>query len=146
MLDSAPDEKSKRELQLDLGATASPPSLEHSAAEHSAAEHSAAGDSGLTDFVVRDPASAELSTEELQRTVVSLIRERDYLRKSRDVQQAENASELAEHRAQADYLSRERDELVEDRDVWRDRANRAEARLARTLSGRVKRWLLRLRS
>lgn len=132
MLDLTPDEKSKREHQPDPDESSS------------AAASAASNPSGPTEFVVSDSASTEPSREELREAVASLIRERDYLRKARDVQQVENASELAKHRAQTDYLSREREELVKDRDAWRDRANGAEERLARTLSGRVKRWLLRL--
>ena len=117
MLNSAPGEGGQREPQRDGGTSPEP------------------GDSGLTDFLADDPTNTGLSREALIESVRLLIRERDYLRKIRDVQ-------MAEYRGQSEHLILERDALLKDRETWRDRANRAEARLARTLSGRVKRSLL----
>ena len=58
------------------------------------------------------------------------------------------SAELSQHQEQALALSRERDasldrtiEVMRDRDAWRERANNAEERIMRSLSGRVKRRL-----
>ena len=93
------------------------------------------GDPGPTGFLVDDLTDAGRSAEELRETVRALIRERDYLREVRDVQ-------MADYISQVEALTRERDSLLEERETWRDRADRAEARIARTLSGRCKRGLL----
>jgi small-conductance mechanosensitive channel len=97
------------------------------------------GDSGPSGFLVDHPTGTRASAEELSEAVRSLIRERDYLREVRDVQMADSISRTEE-------LTQERDALLQERDTWRDRAGRAEEKLARSLSGRLKRallWLLR---
>jgi len=117
MPDSAPGESGQREPRRNCGA---PPE---------------SGASGLTEFLAVDPADAGLSREALRQAVRLLIRERDYLRNVRDIQ-------IAEARAQAEDLARDREALREDRDAWRERATKAEDWLPRRLSGWVKRILL----
>ena len=77
----------------------------------------------------------------------ALLEERD----ASSAHAAAVSAELAAYLEHRDALSGERDadrdradELVRDRDAWRERASEAEARLARSLSGRVKRTLRNL--
>lgn len=100
--------------------------------------------SGFTDFLINDPNAPEVSREAMSEAIRSLIRERDYLRKIRDVQQAEHESQLDAHRAQTAELKRERDALLEDREAWRKRATWAEESTARALWGLLKQRVRRL--
>ena len=104
--------------------------------------------SGLTDFLVENPSSAGITREALVEAVQALHREREYLRRARNIQLADfeasmerqrqhseevDAARLREaqghrrevraHRKEAETLQLELEKLRADRDAWQARAN-----------------------
>ena len=65
---------------------------------------------GLVRFLVESPSLAGLTREALSEAVHSLLRERDYLRRARDLQNAEHEADQVEQRRHAEELERLRDE------------------------------------
>lgn len=106
MPDSAPEREGGREAGPEVGASAPPPPP-----------------SGLTCFVVDGSSSAGISRETLMEAVRALLRERDYLRRARDLQladfqleaktQREHVEELEAHLQQESRASREQAEELE---------------------------------
>lgn len=109
---------------------------------------------GLTPFVVDDAgaeAAESASRDELSEAVYLLTRERDYLRRIRDVQIAEHESLLAEHQEQIEALSDElaavridATALAKDRDRWRERAAETDRPVLAVVLARLMRKLRRL--
>ncbi len=86
MHDSAPDPEGRRDGKPELGPAPSP------------------APSGLTRFLVENPTSAEVSREALVEGVRALLRERDYLRRARDLQHADIELERAAQREHVEQL------------------------------------------
>jgi hypothetical protein len=103
--------------------------------------------SGLTRFLVEDPSAAGISREALVEAVRALLRERDYLRRVRELALADFELEQKlqrEHKeellADRDALLADRDALRADRDAWQRRATRSlPNRVMCTLRGLMKR-------
>ena len=79
---------------------------------------------GPTPFLV-GAAGTAATVEALRASVAALIRERDYLRRVREVQLAEHQTELEQQRARVVEVQGELDALATDRDHWKHRAESA---------------------
>jgi hypothetical protein len=75
--------------------------------------------SGLTRFLVEDPSAAGISREALVEAVRALLRERDYLRRVRELALADFELEQKLQREHTEELLADRDALLADRDALR---------------------------